>query len=127
MNEANEHAKEVFDSKELGLPLPRLQLTWIKTGDETYLVRYDMLIPVGKYDIRNEAFESGFCIAPISSTKVTSSSGPIRCGKVDKPFRDGAHANWDSDRLGIPAFAVYEDEYVKCERYDWSKDREIVR
>lgn len=28
-------------------------------------------------------------------------------GKIDTPFRDGAHAQWDGEALGLKVFAVY--------------------
>lgn len=92
----------------LGLPLPRLQLTWANESHGHWLCHYELLIPVQKFDIRNESGR-GYIALPIGITQVGSERGPVlRDGTLDAPFRDGAHAKWDSDRLGgIPIFTVY--------------------
>lgn len=93
------------------LPLPRLQITWERVGQSCdYEVSYDLLVPIDEYDIRNEK-KLGYLKLPMSGgTKVNSSRGPIlQDGVLDAPFRDGAHAGWDSVALGVPAFVVYGD------------------
>lgn len=93
------------------LPLPRLQITWERVGKSCdYEVSYDLFIPLDEYDIRNEK-KLGYLKLPMSGgTKVNSSRGPIlQDGVLDTPFRDGAHAGWDSVALGVPAFVVYGD------------------
>lgn len=109
------------------LPLPRLQLTWEHLGGREWRCNYDLLVPVAKYDLRNNGPEPkcvigtgpGYTKANFGHTAVTSSQGPIKqdykngaaTGEtyLDTPFRDGAHAGWDSFTLGIPAFVVYQD------------------
>lgn len=115
------------------LPLPRLQLTWEHIGGREWRCNYDLLVPVAKYDVRNNGPEPDFEIAAgpgytkahFGHTTVTRSSGPIKPdyenGKpngetyLDTPFRDGAHAKWDSFALGVPAFVVYEDRVKAIE------------
>lgn len=108
----------MIDESPSGLPLPRLQLTWEHIGGDEWRVRYELIIPVGRHDIRAEANADssdlkGYITAPLSrGTTVTSSRNPIeRDGVLSAPFRDGAHAQWDSIALGIPAFVVYKDVY----------------
>ena len=100
----------VFASKSLGLPLPRLQLTWAKIDPNNWFCRYDLLIPTREHDGRNEAGH-GFTFAPVGGTRVGTESLPDKWGKIDTPFRDGAHIRWDSERLGMRAFVVYSDKY----------------
>ena len=115
------------------LPLPRLQLTWEDLGGGKWHCNYDILIPVEKFDIRNNGPEPeyevgagpGYTEGRLGQTKVTSTQGPLkpeyedgcRTGKtyLDTPFRDGAHAAWDSFTLGIPAFVVYQDRVKAIE------------
>lgn len=113
------------------LPLPRLQLTWEHVNGDAWRCNYDLFIPIAKHDIRNNGpapdYEigagPGYKAARIGQTEVISRRGPIkpdyRDGHpngetyLDAPFRDGAHAAWDSFALGIPAFVVY-GERVKA-------------
>lgn len=96
---------------ELGLPLPRLQLTWEKLPEpDKWVCKYEMLMPLPKGDIRNER-KWGFLAASLGGTKVGSSQGPVKLGKLDTPFRDGAHILWDAIHLAMPAFVVYGDMY----------------
>lgn len=36
-------------------------------------------------------------------------------GKVETPFRDGAHIRWDGAALGVKAFAIYKDKKTEIE------------
>jgi len=98
----------------LGLPLPRLQLTWVRVDDYNWYVRYDFLIPVKEHDCRDDD-KNGFHLARMGGTKVGTEHEPDKRGELDTPFRDGAHAKWDSDRLGIPAFVVYGEKFKRIE------------
>lgn len=92
------------------LPLPRLQITWERVKGDEYRVAYDLFVPLDEYDIRNEEKLGYLKLSMSGGTKVTSSRGPIlQDGVLDAPFRDGAHAGWDSVALGVPAFVVYGD------------------
>ena len=96
---------------ELGLPLPRLQLTWEQTANpEKWLCKYEMLMPLPKWDIRNER-KWGFYAASLGGTEVGRQGPPDRWGKLDTPFRDGAHVLWDAIHLGMPEFVVYGEKY----------------
>ncbi len=100
----------IIDSKDL--PLPRLQLTWKQESGLKWNCSYDLLIPVDENDGRNKN-NTGCIKVNLGQTEVTGSS-PLRTEKDGKrylntPFRDGAHAVWDSSSLCIPAFIVYEN------------------
>lgn len=97
------------------LPLPRLQLTWKQTDAREWNCSYDFLIPISGGDIRNDGPEGevnggpGFVAAHIGDTTCTRSRHPFDGSALDTPFRDGAHAMWDSARLGVPAFVVCDE------------------
>ncbi len=99
------------------MPCPRLEFRWIKEGESWYEREcvYGLVLPLGKYDIRHTDPEDHPTekVLEIGRTKVTGGNGqpPIYDGKVDTPFRDGAHAQWDCDALGghIPIVAVCGD------------------
>ncbi len=109
-----------------GLPLPRLELRWIKTkkhkGFEDYKNHfrciYELVLPLMGYDIRKEN-KNDEVVREIQRVKIgeTLRSGhePIWDGKVETPFRDGAHANWDSSVLKLPVYATYENFSTKIE------------
>lgn len=107
---SEDDASAVTATAKLGLPLPRLQLTWVGTDNPCeWRCLYCLLVPVDKYDIRNTD-ECGFTFATFGATKATFGAPrePVeRDGEIMTPFRDGAHASWDSWRLRIPAYAVY--------------------
>lgn len=121
-----------------GLPLPRLQLRWAPKSvansepkrradialskrvsrmmsleyqpDMAWDCFYEMVLPVDKYDIRNELYGAGFIIIPISWSRRTGQHPPCHNGRIDDPYRDGAHAFWDSKALGwLPIFVVAPD------------------
>lgn len=121
-----------------GLPLPRLQLRWAPKPvansepkrradialskrvsrmmsleyqpDMAWDCFYEMVLPVDRNDIRNELYGAGFIIIPISWSRRTGQHPPCRNGRIDDPFRDGAHAFWDSKSLGwLPIFVVAPD------------------
>ena len=99
------------------MPCPRLEFRWIKEGESWYEREcvYSLVLPFGKYDIRHTDPEDHPTekVLEIGRTRVTGGNGdpPIYDGKVDTPFRDGAHAQWDCDALGghIPIVAVCGD------------------
>jgi hypothetical protein len=122
------------------LPAPRLQLRWAPkpvpnsdpqrakdirfgrrisrqmgydyTPDQAWDCFYEMVLPVGKYDIRNEHYEAGFIIVPIGHTRRTSSPEYPPCSRspTDDVWRDGAHAFIDSKSLGwMPIFVIAPD------------------
>lgn len=104
--------KTIVESQQLGLPLPRLQLTWCPSKEEdTCLCFYDLLLPVGKLDIRNLG-ESGCTLAEISVTKTNHS---IKDKGTTTPYRDGSHIAWDAYRLKLPAYVVNGRTYQQID------------
>lgn len=115
----------------LGLPTPRLQFLYEpldpRTNDgNNWIVWYQLVIKLDKNDIRNpreyeQDSEYGMYLGGTLTTDV-----PDRFGKVNLPFRDGAHALWDSLQLniehvysvlrGVPEdhFANYAERRAKC-------------
>lgn len=100
----------------LGLPTPRLQFTWLPLND-TWTAKeclYTLVLPLRKLDIRSED-ENGKSVkrefhCRIGMTTSTGGRRPVFDERVDTPFRDGAHARWDSEVLGgLPIYAVCED------------------
>lgn len=107
-----------------GLPLPRLELKWVRGAPRGRLLCkstciYALVIPTKDVDIRDDS--KGCCVAVIGFT--TTSSGPEfylqtrdEGYDVEMPFRDGRHAEWDSSSLGgLPVFATYGPFYTKHE------------
>ena len=82
------------------MPCPRIELKWFKTGD-TWREDKDGNV------VHNENY------IEVNRTRVTGGrqTPPIwEDGEVETPFRDGAHAKWDSGALGgIPVFSVCGD------------------
>ena len=102
------------------LPAPRLQLRWrpptkkelkrrtaFITGDTPWTCVYELIIPLQNGDIRarNRRLEQSLEI----SRTFTSTDRPD--DKMNyTPFRDGAHAQWDSEALnGLPIFVIEPD------------------
>lgn len=110
---------------DLGLPLPRLQLTWEQLDKPedgyTWICRYELILPLPKFDIRNDGKDGacgegpGYYTAELGGTRTTREGGPNRYGKLDTPFRDGSHITWDSVTLGLPAFVVWNDIYRRLD------------
>lgn len=116
-----------------GLPLPRLQLRWspkpVPNNDParradvarskrmrrqmgmTYEPRpawdcYYELVLASKNLVRDEHYDVGFIIVPISWTRRTGGRTPCEDFPTDDVWRDGAHAFWDSKALGWPPIYV---------------------
>ena len=90
-----------------------LRLRWEAESDFSFLCHYELVVPLGENDIRREVYEDGEVIETISELVTPMNAGPVRrmsgaipCidedGKLyfDAPYRDGAHAQWDSKALG---------------------------
>jgi hypothetical protein len=99
---------------------PRLELRWRKTGNDWTQREcdYNIVIPLREHDIRRED-EDGNKVRDeltihIGSTSVEGGRAeePVyENGDIDTPFRDGAHALWDSEVLnGMPIYAVCGDK-----------------
>ena len=93
------------------LPAPRLQLRWEKTDWHADDCVYELVVPVHANDIRDQG--GGVFIQELGRSHVDG------CGKIpmdhqiDLPYRDGAHAAWDSHALGLPAYAVDGDRAAR--------------
>jgi hypothetical protein len=108
------------------LPAPRLELKWKQATKGYWYNRvciYSLILPLTKYDIRREGKNGkrvrSTIALEIGRTNVQGGRNepPIYNGKVSTPFRDGAHAQWDSESLGnIPIYAVCGKDVTKIER-----------
>lgn len=105
------------------LRAPRLQLRWERAtqSDEwDWFCHYELVLPLRKHDIRREVYnedgdvthEIDELVVPIKRPSGRGSSiAPCsdRDGRrfYDAPYRDGAHAEWDSKALGgLPVFCI---------------------
>ncbi len=95
-----------------GLPLPRLQLTWIATPDEEnpYYVSYDLILPVDEDDCRKvEGLDVITSNLGLTGVGMYSRTPQWEDGTLDTPYRDGSHIRWDSEVLGdLPMYVVWE-------------------
>lgn len=112
---------DLIDANEM--PSPRLELRWQKTG-ATWDMRecvYGLVLPLREGDIRREngdGSEADERLIEIGRTKCTGGTRYLFTeadeeGKphIDTPFRDSAHAKWDSEALGgLPIYAVFGDK-----------------
>lgn len=98
-----------------GLPAPRIQFEHVPSVDGwgvSWCI-YWMVLPLRPHDIRREG-EDGVAVydewfVPMGQTmKRGASQPPVHNGKVQTPFRDGAHARFDMETLGvvIPIYAT---------------------
>lgn len=94
------------------LPAPRLQLRWARDHryDGELTCYYEMVIPLQKYDCRNDA-KQNFGVVELSRTAV--GGGPDDRFSTDDPwhitpFRDGSHIQWDCDAFGgtLPMYVI---------------------
>jgi hypothetical protein len=115
-----------------GLPLPRLQITWVKhpQNPEIWFAIYEIIIPSTPLDVRvtdtpkerelppdgEPLWKGGHLWSDdrniyirMSITRVTTGARdmPFTSGELDLPFRDGAHIAWDAFSLNMRAFIVY--------------------
>jgi len=109
---------------EKDMAVPRLELRWEdKRTDKdgfVYTVEcvYSLVLNLGKYDIRAERADEKGRTLPNVTTMTVRIGGTLSTGtaskrywekddRVDEPFRDGAHAQWDAAQLGdLPIYAV---------------------
>lgn len=121
--------KSTRESAASELVAPRLQLRWRPKGDGDdsgfgfdWQCVYELVLPLRDTDIRREVYEDGEQVGKrdvlaleISVTNCgRSGEEPCRApdGSLhyDSPFRDGAHASWDSEALGgLPIFVIAPD------------------
>jgi hypothetical protein len=87
------------------MPVPRLQLRWEATDAGGYLCRYEMVFPLRRDDIRNEA-KTDHCVIELGRTR-TSGSVIELDGSIRLPRYDFAHARLDAAAFGgLPIFAI---------------------
>jgi hypothetical protein len=100
------------------LPVPRLQLVWEDRGEEggsfLSVCHYLLVFPVGLYDIRNfsEAEGTGYTAVRMGETNCRGGS---RRESLETPYRDGAHARWDSALFGFPVYVSRGREWQRVE------------
>jgi hypothetical protein len=87
-------------------PMPRLQLRWTRVDSSEFpgSCHYELVLPLRSADARDHN-DCGFKIVPLSLTRVGSLNEP-----TGAPFRDGVHAQLDSEALGgLPIYVVRLD------------------
>jgi hypothetical protein len=99
------------------MPAPRLELRFVYTVECVY----SLVLGLGEYDVRRERSddegnelpdveEQLVQIGRTLSTGKSTKRYDVTVDKIDTPFRDGAHAKWDSKQLGgLPIYAVVGD------------------
>ncbi len=105
--------------KATGLPCPRIEFEHVPSeqGWGVKWCMYWLVLELKEADIRTEnedgkmgAFRERYI--PMGETQSTGGDRrPVWDGKVETPFRDGAHAYWDSIALGLPDLPIY----ARCE------------
>ena len=107
------------------LPVPRLHLVWVDADEEPEsgsdwhirVCHYLMVLPVGRWDIRNMKAQpvddesDGYTAAVLGTTRVRSGRKLI---DLEAPYRDGAHAKWDSQQLGWPVYVSSGADYRRA-------------
>lgn len=107
------------------LPYPRLELRWRKaTKDEAggadFAAEWGPLFACDYVLVLHKKHDGDMrCNHPktdaygardvefVLNTTLSGGGGPrSRNGKVDTPFRDGAHAQWDAEVLDLPVYAI---------------------
>jgi hypothetical protein len=93
-----------------GLPAPRLQLRWAQEECEGYdrVCYYEMVFSLREFDVRNDS-KAGFAVIELGKSMQGGGSEPWTRTppRARRPFRDGAHADWDSVVFGgLPIFVI---------------------
>lgn len=96
-----------------GLPVPRLELRWVEHNENSLGYQYYC-----RYDLVKCHLTGSVDRIPLGGT--SSSRGPdiVKNGKVDTPFRDGAHIRFDAREMGLPAYAIYKDTVTELDPHD---------
>ena len=101
-----------------GLPAPRLQMRWEK-GDRfncDWLCHYELVFPLKDIDVRNtDNGKLGFAVVTLGRTEQRSSGNtpPWHHNEVRdrRPYRDGAHSDWDAATFGgLPIYVFGDDD-----------------
>lgn len=100
-----------IDAKDMACP--RLEFRWEKgEARGEFICHYNFVFPLREHDIRREREDADGNELPdvpeytVEIGKTRSNGGGDRYSKkhdaIDTPFRDGAHAQWDSEYFGNP-------------------------
>lgn len=111
-----------------------LQLRWEEETENSFLCHYELVLPLGEYDIRKEdsegeQYRNKIVMMITEPTRRTSGAVPCQSREhegyfFDTPYRDGAHAMWDSRVLGnIPIKVIAPDGHVIDEPDDFKQRR----
>lgn len=115
---------------EKDMPAPRLELRWrdIPRNERGYCVEciYSLVLSLDRYDIRAERYDDDGNQLDGKNTELSIEIGKtfsdgeaakrLRGNRIDTPFRDGAHAQWDSKQLGnLPIYAVADGRAMLVE------------
>ncbi|MBJ9593193.1 hypothetical protein [Burkholderia seminalis] len=127
-------------SEQNTLPAPRLQLRWVpsdrKETGYNWACHYELVLPLGEFDIRAERYGDDDerlpnlteLVVPMKPPSLRGSSA-IPCTAqdgsryYDSPYRDGAHAWWDSKLLGNPPIFVIAPDGMAFARPDYEGDK----
>ena len=97
-----------------GLPVPRLEIRWSRLGsggEWNWLASYNLVY---------RHFLGDVIVVPLSATRRGGNDcAPIeRDGKVETPFRDGAHIAHEMRHMNLPGYAICEGTITKLEPMD---------
>lgn len=90
------------------LPSPRLQFRWVPdpTGEYPWVAVYELVIGLREHDIRRESGKNSTGEMAVELGRTRRGGGSFNLPN-DMPFRDGAHAKWDSEQLGnLPILVI---------------------
>ncbi|MBW2169802.1 MAG: hypothetical protein JRG69_11200 [Deltaproteobacteria bacterium] len=113
-HEREEQRKIASTIPESKLPCPRLELRWNK-GEYEKRCDYNFVLPITQGDIRSGAAvqfgpELRFCMGWTTNSGGDVDHPRYPNGVINVPFRDGAHAAWDSHNTGFPAFVIWQGQ-----------------
>ena len=100
------------------LPTPRLQFRWAFNEDPEgleYRCWYELIFLIRDADCRGEIGIPYEACVTLGATNVGGQEEPWKRGlSTATPFRDGAHATWDSEQFGgLPIWIIAPDGRAK--------------
>lgn len=105
-----------FGVNAASVPSPRLQLRWGHQDADScgeWVCHYELVFPLRENDIRTENCEGGSAVIELGRTRISGGGDPpwLRPGSfyMRTPYRDGNHAMWDGELLGLPIFILHPD------------------
>lgn len=95
------------------LPVPRLEMRWVKESDDGYLQRWDYAL-VYRHTLDH------LVVVPLGQTRIQGnrSEPPVWGTTLQTPLRDGVHICNDTMHLGIPAFGICDGKVWRL----WMQD-----